>query len=131
MSVLLLMDVASRTLPKGPMTTRYVRRAFRTGVEELGSEYIGASAAGLETAMEISWLRCSWKRRVAVTASSAMRFFRMTFEDITTIVAMAASSSPATASDASTSTKVKPRCRRANGAERTTWGSLMERSGRR
>ncbi len=81
--------------------------------------------------MEISWLRCSWKRRVAVTASSAIRFFRMTLEDVTMIVAMAAISSPATASDAITSTKVKPRLRRVTETGGAKRGSLMERCGRR
>jgi hypothetical protein len=64
---------------------------------------------GVATAIEISLFKCSWNKRVAVTASSASMFLRMTLDDITTIVAMAAIRSMATASEAITSTSVKPR----------------------
>jgi hypothetical protein len=59
--------------------------------------------------MEISLFRCSWNRRVAVTASSASMFLRMTLDDITTIVKIDAMSSRPTAMDARISTRVKAR----------------------
>jgi hypothetical protein len=46
---------------------------------------------------------------VAVTASSASIFFRMTLDDITTTVAIDASRMAATARDVRISTSVKPR----------------------
>jgi hypothetical protein len=46
---------------------------------------------------------------VAVTASSAAMFLWMTLDETTTIAAIAASRSPATASDAMISTNVKAR----------------------
>ncbi len=58
--------------------------------------------------MVISLFRCSWNRRVAVTASPASTFLRMTFADITAIVAMAPSTNTATDSDTRISTSVKP-----------------------
>ena len=96
----------------------------------LGPEYCGAKAGGSETAIEISLFRCSWNSRVAVTASLASRFFRITLEDITTMVAMAAMSRAATASVEMTSTRVKPRwwARRVGETDRR---EIIGRSGTR
>lgn len=71
--------------------------------------YCGERAAGLLTAIVISRFRCSWNRRVAVTASPARTFLRMTFADITAMSATDRSNRHATASVARISTSVKPR----------------------
>jgi len=79
--------------------------------------YCGATEAGVATAIVISRLKCSWNSRVAVTASPASTFFRMTLADITAISATDNSSMHATVSVTRTSTRVKPRrgrCRKAD-----------------
>jgi len=86
-------------------------------VAPLPPVYCGDTDAGVATAIVISLLKCSWNNRVAVTASPASTFFRMTFADITAISATDKSSMHATVSVTSTSTRVNPRRRRIRNAD--------------